>query len=271
MYKILKFLNNSNYSNSALWINEAQFGFSHLRGPISSLDSNSDILEVGCGSGILLSMLAEEYSQHNFIGIEPFNEGFSSLRKLNTFVKKSGVNITIESYEKHQFKYDFIYCVNVFEHVNDWQHFLYWASNSLKKNGVFFVLCPNCGFPYESHFNIPIIFNKNFTLIIFKKYILTYEKKNKIHGLWNSLNFVKKSEIINFCQKNESELMFLLNDDLSIIDNMIERLSEDTFFKKRQYLIGKLAWLLKTIGILNFVKKFPNFLPYMKLSFTKTN
>ena len=54
----------------------------------------------------------------------------------------------------------FIFCVNVFEHVDDWRHFLDWASKNLNENGQFIVLCPNYGIPYESHFKIPIIFNK---------------------------------------------------------------------------------------------------------------
>ena len=85
------------------------------------------------GSGILLSILSEEYPQHNFVGLEPFGDGFSNLKELNTTVRLLDVNLLIESYEQHQFKYDFIYCINVFEHVDNWQHFLKWASISLKK------------------------------------------------------------------------------------------------------------------------------------------
>ena len=270
-YEITKVLDDCNLENSKLWHAEAEFGFSHLKEPISSLAVNSEILEVGCGSGILLSMLAEEFSQHNLMGIEPFGEGFSNLKELNATVRKLGVSLSTESYEEHQFKYDFIYCVNVFEHVNDWRHFLDWASNNLKENGRFLVLCPNYGFPYESHFRIPIIFNKRFTFKVFKKYIINFEKNNKCGGLWNSLNFVKKRDVLAYCKNNASELGLSVSDDISIIDHMIKRVSEDAEFRKRQSIIGMVASLLNAVGILNLIKMFPNFLPYMKLSFSKTD
>ena len=216
-------------------------------------------------------MLAEEFSQRNFVGIEPFGDGFSNLKELNSVVRKMGVKLEIEGYEQHQSTYDFIYCVNVFEHVDDWRHFLSWAANSLKENGVFFVLCPNYGFPYEAHFRLPIIFNKKLTYNLFKKYIRKFEQDNQYVGLWKSLNFVKKRAVIAFCNENTSELGFSMRDDISIIDDMVERVSEDAEFRKRQSIIGRVATILKNLGVLNLVKKFSNFLPYMKLSFNKTN
>jgi len=252
-YAITKFLNDSDIDNTKLWLAEAEFGFSQLKETISSLAANSKILEVGCGSGILLSILAEEFYHHKFMGIEPFGHGFSSLKELNAVVKKLGVNLSIESYEEHQSKYDFIYCVNVFEHVDDWKHFLDWASNNLSENGRFVVLCPNYGFPYESHFRIPIIFNKRFTFHIFGNNILSFERNNNCLGLWNSLNFVKKRDVFAYCKKNTSKLGLSVSDDRSIIDYMIERVSKDAEFRKRQSIIGKVASFLKASGVLNLI------------------
>ena len=247
-------------------------GFDNFLKPISLLDANANILEVGCGSGILLSMFAEEFSQHNFTGIEPFGDGFSSLKELNSVVRRMGVKLNIEGYEQHQAqsKYDFIYCVNVFEHVDDWRHFLRWAANNLNEGGELLVLCPNYGFPYESHFKIPIIFSKKLTYKIFKNNIKNFERDNQCLGLWDSLNFAKKKEITTYCHEKNPDLNLVMQDDLSIIDEMIERVSKDSAFRERQNFIGKVANALNSIGVLNLVKKFPNFLPYMKLSFKKT-
>jgi 2-polyprenyl-3-methyl-5-hydroxy-6-metoxy-1,4-benzoquinol methylase len=269
-YKITKFINTCDLDNSKLWLAEAEFGFSQLKETISSLAADSKILEVGCGSGILLSVLAEEFPHHKFLGVEPFGDGFSSLKELNAAVKNLGVNLSIERYEEHQSKYDFIYCINVFEHVDDWRHFLDWASDNLTENGRFVVLCPNYGFPYESHFRIPVIFNKRLTFNIFGNNILNFEKNNNCLGLWKSLNFVKKRDVLAYCKKNISKLGFSVGDDTSIIDYMIERVSKDAEFRKRQSTIGRVASLLKAVVILNLTKKFPNFLPYMKLSFSKS-
>lgn len=268
--KIIKVLNESNLEGTELWLAEAEFGFSHLKKLISSLAVDSDILEVGCGSAILLSILAEEFSHHNFYGIEPFEEGFSNLKELNAAVRKSGINLKIESYENHQSKYDFIFCINVFEHVDNWRHFIDWASNNLKETGGFLVLCPNYGFPYESHFKIPITLNKQLTFKIFKKHILNYEKNNKCCGLWNSLNFVKKRDVLAYCKDNTSKIRLSVNDDISIIDDMIDRVVDDPEFKKRQLIIGRIAYFIKAVGALGLIKMFPNLLPYMKLYFYKT-
>lgn len=268
-YKILEVVKEENSDNASLWIAEAIFGFNNLHKYLNTLRTDANILEVGCGSGILLSMLAEAYSQYNFFGLEPFGDGFSNLREINSTVRKMGVNIEIEGYEYHTSKYDLIYCVNVFEHVNDWRDFLNWAHEHLNHDGVFVVLCPNYGFPYESHFKIPIILNKAITYAIFEKYLTEFENKNDCNGLWKSLNFVKKRDILKHCKKNFTDNEFSCFDDISIIDSMIERLSTDAEFKDRQFFIGKLAKILRYIGAIALVKRFPNYLPYMKLHFRK--
>ena len=271
-FEILRVLNEKKVKNFAPYIEEAMFGFSHLIKPIRSLDSNANILEVGCGSGILLSMFAEEFPEHNFTGIEPFGDGFSELKELNSAVRRMGVELNIEGYEQYQaqLKYDFIYCVNVFEHVDDWRHFLSWAVNNLTEGGEFVVLCPNYGFPYEPHFRIPTIVSKKLTYKVFKNYIKNYEQENQCLGLWDSLNFVKKSEVNAYCNEKSSQLNVVMWDDISIINDMIERLSKDPNFRKRQTVIGNVARILNAIGVLNLMKKLPYFLPYMKVSFKKT-
>jgi 2-polyprenyl-3-methyl-5-hydroxy-6-metoxy-1,4-benzoquinol methylase len=272
-YEIHKALDDSGYKNSDLWAADAAFGFPHLKEKIDSFDRSAKIMEVGCGSGILLSMIAEEFSQHELLGIEPFGDGHSQLKDLNSVARKMGVNLQIESYEDHkpETKYDLIYCINVFEHVSDWRHFLGWAYDNLNKGGVFLVLCPNYGFPYEPHFKIPIIFNKNFTHKLFQDYIVRYEKNTDsgTFGLWNSLNFVKKKEVRKFLNQSELLQKFTMEDDTGIIDEMVHRVSEDNEFRKRQFLLGSVAVLIKKLGVFNLIKWFPNFIPYMKLSFTK--
>ncbi|MDA8952426.1 class I SAM-dependent methyltransferase [Pseudomonadales bacterium] len=270
-YQILQFLEASNLENSSLWIAEAEFGYSHLKAKIESLQGENEILEVGCGSGILLSMLAEEFPQHVFNGIEPFGMGFTQLNEINAVVRKMGVNLKIEAYENHEtaVKYDLIYCVNVFEHVDDWRNFIDWAASKLDDGGVFFVICPNYGFPYESHFRIPIIFNKKITHQLFKQYINSFEQRNGWVGSWASLNFVKKKEVRNFINQKKQPSKFKMQDDLAVIDNLVERVVEDVEFRKRQRFIGGIAVMMKKIGVFKLIKLFPNYIPYMKLIFYK--
>jgi 2-polyprenyl-3-methyl-5-hydroxy-6-metoxy-1,4-benzoquinol methylase len=264
---IINQIRSYNILNSELWINEAEFGFSCLIEDCKKIRKNGKVLEVGCGSGILLAMLSQKFDGLIFDGIEPFGSGFNSLqelKELNTIVKDNNISIKNVSYEKFntRIKYDLIYCVNVFEHLNDWRKFILLATEWLSKDGKVVILCPNYGFPYESHFHIPIIINKTLTFSIFKKSIIKQEKDMRIEGTWKSLNIVKKKEVLHFIKSNPS---LELVDDISIIDIIVKRFTKDKEFRKRQMLMGIIALFIQRIGILKILKLFPSILPYMKL------
>lgn len=220
-------------------------------------------MEIGCGSGILLSMLSHRFDTLTFNGIEPFGGSFSSLRELGKIVKLSEILIKNKTYEQFNptIKFDLIYCVNVFEHVHDWRDFLLKVSKWITQKGKIVILCPNYGFPYESHFRIPILFNKSITYRIFKKFIINFEQKNNQVGVWGSLNFVRKSEILYFL-KSQSKLRLI--DDLSIMNDIVERVSKDKEFRGRQNIISMIALISKKFGLLGLLKLFPNLMPYMK-------
>ena len=267
----LKKLRSLKIKNSDIWINEALFGFYHIKEYCKKLEGNNKVLEIGSGSGILLNLLSENFKDIIFEGIEPFGEGFSSLNNLNSFSRENGVSIKNIGYEElsSNNKYDLIFCINVFEHLNDWRNFLEKISFLLNGNGKLIVLCPNYGFPYESHFRIPVIFNKKITYYIFKKLIRIFENKNDCVGLWDSLNFVKKREIMNHLKDSKYSKNLQIIDHLLILDFMVNRIINDKEFRKRQRLIGIIAIALKGLGLLNIIKIFPNFIPYMKLEFSR--
>ena len=268
---IFKNSNSLDEKNISLWFSEAVFGYSQIKNELTDIKKNANIMEVGCGSGILLSTLAEEFPNNHFSGLEPFGNGFTNLKKLNLKINKDNIDIQNKGYEEYvsKKKYDFIYCINVFEHVNDWRNFLCWAYKNLNNGGTFMVLCPNYGFPYESHFKFPILINKAITFKLFKKRIKYFEKFNNNLGLWDSLNFVKKKEIKNFLVQEELINNFSMFDDLSIVDIMIERAMTDNEFKKRQPIFSYAANIIYKINITSAIKCMPNVLPYMKLRFDK--
>ena len=117
----LKKLRSLKIKNSDIWINEALFGFYHIIEYCKKLEGNNKVLEIGSGSGILLNLLSENFKDINFEGIEPFGEGFSSLNYLNSLSRENGVSIKNIGYEElsPDNKYDLIFCINVFEHLND--------------------------------------------------------------------------------------------------------------------------------------------------------
>jgi 2-polyprenyl-3-methyl-5-hydroxy-6-metoxy-1,4-benzoquinol methylase len=267
--KILDNIRCLEIKDSSVWINEAIFGYENIYKYCDNLKAGNKVLEIGCGSGILLSLLVENFKNLHFEGIEPFNDGFSSLEILNTIIKDTGISIENKSYEefKTNSKYNLIFCVNVFEHLEDWPNFLIRVKNLLENNGKLIILCPNYGFPYESHFRIPIIFNKKTTQYIFRNYIRNFEKLNNFDGLWKSLNFIKKKDVMNFVNKNIYLNNLKLKDDLNIIDFMILRILKDKEFRKRQIFVGIFALVMYKLGIIKFLKFFPNLIPYMKLEF----
>jgi len=267
--EIIKKIRKLKNHGSKLWINEALFGLNQIKGDCKSLEVNSNVLEIGCGSGILLSLCSSFFKEISFEGIEPFNSGFTKLSKLTKILQKEGVNIANVGFEDFNpsKKYDLIYCVNVFEHVDDWKQFILTVTEWLNPKSKLIILCPNYGFPYESHFKIPIIFDKKITGNLFSQYIKSFERQQNSNGLWRSLNFVTKKELLTFVSTLPS---LNIVDKPSIIEELIHRFTKDIEFSKRQNFIGKIALLINHLGLVNILLKFPNILPYMKVEIIRS-
>lgn len=259
---IKKELNIDSSFDAETWINEALFGFSQIAPYCQKLARGSTVLEIGSGSGILLYLLTTRFPHLEISGLEPFGLGFDALRNLNTKIKSRKVNIHECEYSNYKpsKKIDLIFSVNVFEHLPDFKNHLDWSLRQISKHGQQVILCPNYSFPYESHFKIPIIVNKEITSALFRKKIRKHEALNNCSGLWLSLNFIKKRQIFYFLSR---EPRIIVNDDLSIITELFERFDTDTTFRNRQYFISKFSRLLKTLSFA--FRFFPNYAPYMKL------
>lgn len=184
-----------------VWINEADFGYTHIHPYLKALTPGAKVLEVGAGFGILLTAIQKDFPHLKITGLEPFRDGFL----FPETYRKIAQNPDIQEYGYEDFKvpdtFDLIFLINVFEHLPDWFDFLKFVKAHLSENGVCVILCPNYGFPYESHFRLPIIINKDITYKIFKNRIQKFEKENNRQGLWKSLNFVKWSALRKACAK----------------------------------------------------------------------
>jgi SAM-dependent methyltransferase len=250
---------------SNVWISEAAFGLGHIKPYLCLLPAGARVLEVGSGSGILLSHIKLNYPELVVQGIEPIGSGFDSLNAYHESLKDMGAPIERCGYEdiKSSEKFDLIFLINVFEHLPDWIDFLGFVKSKLIKNGTCIILCPNYGFPYESHFRIPLILNKNITHRVFKNYIEKFEAKQDCKGLWDSLNFVRWSQVKKACRKIGIDCEF----DGSVIRQMIDRLDYDNEFHKRQKVMGKIAKVIGKSGLLSLITQpfFNTINPYMKL------
>jgi len=266
--KYLKYFDNDEHYCDFV-LADVVFGFSEI---FNFLKKNnvSSVLEIGSGTGILLNELKEHFPNIKFSGIDPNISGFHNLKTIINKLNKDGHNIQVENtiVEKYSSdkKFDLIFSINVFEHVEDQVQYLLKTYKLLNKNGLNVILCPNYDFPYEPHFVIPIIINKKITKFIFNSKIKNFEIKENEKGLWDGLSFLGRKKIEKILRKHN--YTYFLDD--SIKTRMLDRLNSDKAFKKRQAIAGTLAKISKFLMIdkLIFdVLKIP--FPYMKLIIKK--
>lgn len=256
----------ADFDNKDVIANEAEFGFRYVSSYLDRLGEGSSVLEVGSGPCILLSHIKHHYPQLDVGGIEPVGPGFSKFRAaLERLQERYGFQLFFGGYEDYESdkKADVIFLINVFEHFPSWKDFLGFVEAHLKPDGVCVILCPNYGFPYESHFRLPIIFSKKLTYRIFKEQILKSEEKRGAHGLWKSLNFVTLRQVEREMKNTALDMTMRT----SILDDMIDRLETDEEFYKRQKVLGSIARVFKRIGLLKLIKSraLRHFQPYMFL------
>jgi SAM-dependent methyltransferase len=266
--KYLRFFDeNEDYFNFI--ITDVMFGYKEIYQSIINNNIKS-VLEVGCGTGILISELKERFPEIKFTGLDPNESGFHDYKNISKKVineEKSIkiINSTIGTYTTNE-TYDLIFSFNVFEHVKNQNEYLETTYNLLSQEGKSIIFAPNYDFPYEPHFILPIIINKKFTKKLFDKKITAHENKTKEFGLWEGLNLNGKSSIETFLIKNNYDYIF----DLDIKDRMIKRIFDDKYFKKRQAVAAKLAICGKFIFLDKFlfdILKIP--FPYLKLIIKK--
>ena len=262
--KYLRFFDeNEDYFNFI--ITDVMFGYKEIYQSIINNNIKS-VLEVGCGTGILISELKERFPEIKFTGLDPNESGFHDYKNISKKVihEEKSINIinsAIEAYTTNE-TYDLIFSFNVFEHVKNQNEYLETTYNLLSQEGKSIIFAPNYDFPYEPHFILPIIINKKLTKKLFDKKIATHENKTKEFGLWEGLNLNGKSSIEKFLIKNNYDYIF----DLDIKDRMIKRIFDDKYFKKRQGVAAKLAIYGKFIFLDKFlfnILKIP--FPYLKL------
>lgn len=258
----------SEVPNSATYLAEAEFGLKQISPFLDALKTCSRVLEVGSGPCIALAEIAHARPDLKVEGIEPMSSGFAHFRGFIDRMQMELPNMHLFGGGYEEFPtsepWDLIFLVNVFEHLPDWRHFLKFLHERLATGGICVVLCPNYGFPYESHFRIPVICNKEITKRVFAKRIADFECQKDLEGLYESLNFVKLSDVRVACKNYRLSLEV----DCSIVRTMVDRLDSEPEFSDRQKVIAPFARMLRKTGLLEWLltlRSFQNRLPYMKL------
>ena len=138
--------------------------------PLIKNENVGKVLEVGSGTSILLNELSEIFPEKIFFGVDPHERGFDKYESISKkMIFNKNMKLFHEDFDKFDQEKDFdlIYSFNVFEHLKDQNKYIDTMNNLLSLNGKSLIFCPNYDFPYEPHFVIPIIYNKEVTYKIF--------------------------------------------------------------------------------------------------------
>ena len=113
-----------------------------------------------------------KFFQKKLFGVDPHERGFDNYGPISKKMTLSK-NMKLFHGDFNEFNqekdFDLIYSFNVFEHLKNQNKYIDTMNNLLSLNGKSLIFCPNYDFPYEPHFVIPIIYNKELTYKIFKK------------------------------------------------------------------------------------------------------
>lgn len=233
-----------------IFIEEAEVTLGLL--DLKSINKNSKLLEVGAGIGLCYVYLQNE--GYNVTGIEPAGSNIYSEYQIiaNEFFNITHTDTSqwhsyrIEETEKLNYKYDLIFSNFVLEHVDDTESALLDLHKLLVIGGKMIHNTVNYNVPFEPHLNL-ILFP------IWPEYtarLLPYLQKN---SLWQTLNFISYSEVKRISNKHGLNCTFSKHTTF----NYLERLIEDSEFRKRKKSIYRVYIILKKVYLVYLIKHLP--------------
>ena len=138
----------------------------------SKLSNEAEVLDVGCGNGVISRSLG----QHGFRvkGIDISEKAIEKAKSLNTLPNVSFDVVSAEQLVADGHRYQAVICSEVLEHLNDPGKLLKVLHQSLDDNGILIVTVPNGNGPRELLVTRPVI---------------TLQKKN--NWMWKALKKIK--------------------------------------------------------------------------------
>lgn len=139
----------------------------------SRLPEGAEVLDVGCGNGVISRALGEK--GFNVRGIDVSEKAIEKAKSLNTFPNVHFEAVSAEKLVADGRRYHAIVCSEVLEHLNDPGKLLNVLHQSLHEDGVLIVTVPNGKGPREMFVTRPVI---------------SMQKKN--NWLWRMVKGIKK-------------------------------------------------------------------------------
>jgi SAM-dependent methyltransferase len=208
---------------------------------VSSMFHGKKVLEIGCGTGYLLSRFKELGA--DVVGIEPGNHG----RKGGS---KYGIDIINDFFPSKQIttKFDYILMFCVLEHIEDPVDFLRLVRQFLKEDGCVFLMVPD-GESYIDGGEVSLLFHEHYSYFTYR-------------SLYNSLRLAGGDGII-ITKSTYSRLLFACfnqgNKDEGTIDysTIMDSFQQMEVFKSKALhfakslaiRINEYQKMIKSIGI----------------------
>jgi 2-polyprenyl-3-methyl-5-hydroxy-6-metoxy-1,4-benzoquinol methylase len=231
--------------------NEAIAARQFLESSLCELDFGATVLEVGGGILALTLQLASEGYQ--VTTVEPVGQGFDGIKnimqKFIDLARSEGlvfelIEVPIENYIRGA-DFDFIFSINVMEHLKDPYAVILQLTNMLKPGQRYRFFCPNYAFPYEPHFAKWIWIRKKGAFFLAANRVDTHllAKQDSL-GLYRSLNFLTLGHIKKYCKMKKLRII----PNRNAFFNLLERASQDQELMKRH---AGLETIIKIIFVLN--------------------
>lgn len=250
----------SNVGWFEIYANEARFVLDAIKDDLAVVGRQHSILEVGGGAFFVSGFLAR--CGYDVTVLEPLGTGFDHLRPMQTLVldnlesshcKLVRLDIRVEELELEE-KFDYVFSFNVFEHIDDIHRGITNSYDALKSGGLFRIYCPNSDFPYEPHFNIPTLFSKRLTEIVFRRRISNASEIPDPKPLWEGLNWIN----YRFVKRELHSLGAIVYPNRDALLMALERSMHDPAFNaRRPTWLRKLISSLERIGVLRFSRFVP--------------
>ncbi len=237
--------------------NEAIAARKFLQDSLIELNPEAEILEVGGGILALAIQLASE--GFKVTTVEPVGEGFSGISFIMSVYieiskkENSTFNLIKSPIEDCTFahKFDFVFSINVMEHLKDPYAVLNQVSNKLKPAGKYRFFCPNYDFPYEPHFGKWLFHRSDgsFKLSLKRAQSAKLTESDAI-GLYDSLNFITSSKISKCAKANGLSAKF----NKMAFFQILERSLTDRGLKERHRSLAKIIVFLSKLRFLSCFK-----------------
>lgn len=229
------------------YVNEALFFWKFLK-PLIEQRQPARALDVGAGVGLLSLFAANE--TESVTSLEPESAGFDKMSTFRQVIHDAWTGKTQPEFKTcflHELPeektFDFTYCINVLEHVPEPERLIKEIYDRLEPGGMAWFVLPNYSFPYEQHFEIPIILNKSVTERLFRKKIENRKVSPDPGGLWAELSWPTQKKLSKFLKSSGWSHRF----HKTVLGGYFDRLSEPVFIGRKGGLYKALRPLIKLL------------------------